>query len=151
MSRSTARTRAEKRIVNEDDAVRHDFLAELAAQTLEVVQVNRVSAGNVDVKVGVCFFEEAWKLGEELVPALLDGLAPDELVLVGEGFNLRAVDEDVLKGDRTDLFEELSHLRKDVADARAQAFREEAGDGRVVRSRFAFEEVHELDVAAAGF
>ena len=81
---------------------------------------------------------------------LLDSSAPDELVLVGEGFDLCAVDEDVLEGDRAELSEELPHLRKDVADAWAQALRDETRDGCMVRGGFAFQEIHELDVVAAG-
>lgn len=82
---------------------------------------------------------------------LLDGLPPDELVLVGEGFDLRAVDEDVVHGNGADLPQEFPHLRKDFSDAGTQALREETRDGRMVRGGLAFQKVHELDVAAAGF
>ena len=93
----------------------------------------------------------ARRFAGEICWVLLDGFPPDELVLVGDGFDLRAVDEDVVQGDGSELFEEVPHLREDVPDAGAQALREETGDGRMVRCRLSFQQIHELDIAAAGF
>lgn len=104
---------------------------------------------DAEICLGSC--AEGGELCEDLVLVLFHCFLPDELVLVGEGFDLRSVDEDVLPGDGADLFQEFPHLGKDFPDARAQALRDETGDGRVIRSRLAFQKVHELDVAAAGF
>ena len=56
-----------------------------------------------------------------------------------------------MQGDGSEPFEELPHLREDVPDAGVQALREETGDGRMIRRGLSFQQIHELDVAAAGF
>ena len=61
--RSLERRLPLSRTMDEDDALRRDLLAELATKVLEVAQMNRVPAGNVDVEVGGCFFEEGRELG----------------------------------------------------------------------------------------
>ena len=115
------------------------FVLELAAQALEMVQLDAIPMRNADIEVLLGLREKCGEFRDELFLAFLDGFLPDELVLVGKGFNLSAVDKYVVHGNGTDFPKEYSHLREDFLDAWAQVLRDESRDGRMIRGGLSFQ------------
>lgn len=136
--------------VHEDDALLLLVSGQSAAQLFEMMHLDGFAVPDTDAGIRAHLLQKIRQLSLQLGKILLHGFLPDESVLVGGRLNLGTVDEDVLERDSTDFFQPVGHLCQQFLRAGGNMLRPETSNGSVIRSRFPLEQVHEIDIAAAG-
>lgn len=110
------------RSLDEDDVLRLLACLELAAKLFEVPDMDFIAVMQRKRELFLGFAEKGRKLCHELGFVFKDSLLPDKFILVGERLNLCSVNEDVFKGNDTELFKQEVHLGKQFLDAECQMF-----------------------------
>ena len=137
--------------MDELDAFLFPDRIEPSAKSLQVLEPDLSPPHRAQAITVLAFFKERCDLVEPLCHVLRYRLLPYEGIPVRICLDLRPIDEDLFAADLAGAFQEFGGQRQDARSTGCKVDAAEPGDRRMIRRRFSFQQVHEVDILLTGF
>ena len=121
------------------------------AKSLQVLEPDLSPPHRAQAIAVLAFLKERCDPVEPLCHVLRYRLLPYKGIPVRICLDLRPVDEDLFASDLADAFQEFGGQRQDARSTGGKVDAAEPGDRRMIRRRFSFQQVHEVDILLTGF